>query len=114
MYYFKDGELGDTKRQCIGGMGSMYRAASYSGAWVHNERTGFGTLTFVNGDTIQGQFEHGQPHGVHVYTFHSTAKKNKRGAVVTRRRGARYVRGDRVEWIDDSAPIMKMVAIFNK
>lgn len=116
MHFLKDGEKGDVKRQCIGGMDSLYRAESYLGAWSHNERNGYGCLTYVNGDTIQGHFEHGQPHGVHVYTFHSTAKKDKKGnkgVLVARKRGARFVRGDRVEWIDEHSPIMKMVGVFS-
>jgi hypothetical protein len=114
MHFFKDGEKGDLQRQCIGGVGSAYRALSYRGNWEQNERNGYGTLTYVNGDTIEGHFEHGQPHGVHVYLFHSTAKKNRKGITVVKKRGARFVRGERIEWIDENSTIMKMVGIFQK
>jgi hypothetical protein len=109
MYYFKEGEMGDLKRLCIGGVGCMYRALKYSGAWEHGERNGTGLLTYTNGDTIYGNFLHGQPHGVHLYTFHSSAKKDKRGVLVTKKRGARYERGERVEWLDQKSPQMKLL-----
>lgn len=113
MHYFKDGEIGDLKRMCIGGVGSMYRAIKYDGAWEEGERNGVGVLTYTNGDTIQGNFMHGQPHGVHLYTFHSTAKKDHRGVTVARKRGARYERGERVEWLDEKSPLMRMMALFS-
>ena len=109
MLYFKEGELGDAKRLYIGGVGSLYRTFKYSGNWEHNERNGTGVLTYANGDTLQGNFLHGQPHGVLLYTFHSKAKKNGRGQLVARRRGARYERGERVEWLDDQSPLMKLL-----
>lgn len=109
MYYLKEGEIGDAKRMCIGGVGSLYRAMKYSGNWEHNERNGTGMLTYCNGDTLQGNFLHGQPHGVLLYTFHSTAKSNGRGKLIARTRGARFERGERIEWIDEKAPLMKML-----
>jgi hypothetical protein len=151
MHYLKEGELGDEQRLCVGGVGSLYRAASYRGAWVDDVRTGHGVLTYTNGDTLEGHFLHGQPHGVLLYTFHSTAnsraaaaakkKKNNNNSSATattaaageatgtgtgagtgagggskgkpRTRGARFERGERVEWIDEHSPLMKMLNAFH-
>ena len=33
MYYIKEGELGDSERLFIGGVGSLYRTMSYNGSW---------------------------------------------------------------------------------
>jgi len=33
MYYIKEGEMGDSERFFIGGVGSLYRTMSYDGSW---------------------------------------------------------------------------------
>jgi hypothetical protein len=114
MHYLKDGEIGDVKRMYIGGVGSLYRTARFSGQWEHGERNGVGLLTYTNGDTIHGNFLHGQPHGVHRYTFHSAAHKDKRGVLAARSRGARYDRGERVEWLDEKSPLMTLLSAFDR
>lgn len=112
MHYLRDGEIGDSARMFIGGTGSLYRTQHYKGGWVDDVRSGYGVLTYTNGDTIEGHFEHGVPHGVFLCVFHSKAKKNNRGITVTRRRGARYERGERVQWIDVNSNVMKMFGAF--
>jgi hypothetical protein len=67
--YLRDGEEGDPERMFIGGVDSMYRARLYAGTWVENVREGYGVLTYVNGDSIEGIFERGQPHGVCLNNF---------------------------------------------
>jgi len=47
-------------------------------------------MTYTNGDTLDGRFRNGHPHGTIVYTFVSTD-----GRV----RLAKYDRGTRIEWI---------------
>ena len=54
-------------------------------------REGLGVMTYANGDTLEGMFRSGQPHGRMVYTFVSTG-----GRV----RMAQYERGTRLHWIE--------------
>ena len=54
-------------------------------------RGGLGVMTYANGDTLEGMFRSGQPHGRIVYTFVSTG-----GRV----RLAQYERGTRLHWIE--------------
>lgn len=96
-YFMREGELGDTARQCIGGVGSMYRMKLFKGDYDENIRHGQGILTYTNSDTLEGKFIKGQPHGMMLYTFASTGKL----------RLALYVRGDRKEWIDQKLKEMK-------
>ena len=112
MYYFKEGELGDMQRLCISGVGSLYRALQYNGKWEDNERNGNGLLTYTNGDTLQGPFLHGQPHGVLIYAFNSTSKKNSKGKTIVKKRAARFERGNRIEWIQEDNKIMTMLTAF--
>lgn len=61
----------------------------YKGEFQNNIREGNGLLIYMNYDTLEGNFHHGQPHGTMVYTFASTGKI----------RFGKYLRGDRIEWI---------------
>jgi hypothetical protein len=73
--YLKDGEEGDPERMYIGGIDSMYRTRTYSGTWMENVRVGHGVLTYVTGDTIEGVFRNGLPHGIMLYTFNLKISK---------------------------------------
>lgn len=68
----------------------MYRIKIYKGQFVHDEREGEGMVIYPNGDTMQGHFQKGQPHGTMVFTF----AKSKRVSI------AKYVRGERKEWVE--------------
>ena len=95
---------------------SMYRIKIYTGNWVENVREGQGILTYVNGNTVEGTFCWGQPHGVCVVTFvtpisksiepQSTTTTNDSGAksptARSRIRHAEYCRGDRIRWLDSN------------
>lgn len=87
--YLRSGELGDANRLFIGGVGSLYRMSSFTGTWDNGVRSGIGVMTYTCGDTLEGHFRQGQPHGVMVYRFASTG----------RTRLARYDQGSRLEWI---------------
>mmetsp|Transcript_28230 Transcript_28230/g.62535 ORF Transcript_28230/g.62535 Transcript_28230/m.62535 type:complete len:300 (-) Transcript_28230:97-996(-) len=113
MYYLKEGELGDLARQCISGVGSMYRAKGFAGTWEADQRNGHGVLTYTSGDTLTGHFLHGQPQGVAMYAFESTAKVDAKGKRQVRKRGARFERGYRVEWLDDKTAAMKLFRAFD-
>ena len=76
MYYIRDGEMGDTERYCIGGVGSMYRMKLFKGEFMENIRQGRGVLTYTNDDRLEGHFENGQPHGTMLYFFGATGKLN--------------------------------------
>ena len=76
---------------CIGGQDSLYRFKSYSGEWCENQEMGIGVATYVNGDSIQGEFVNGQPHGVVIYHFARTNRKRR----------ARYHNGYRLEWLSE-------------
>lgn len=89
MHYMKNGEMGDPARHCVGGVDAMYRSLSFSGTWDMGVRQGVGMLTYANGDTLEGNFRSGQPHGVMVYRFASTGKT----------RLAQYDKGTRSDWI---------------
>jgi hypothetical protein len=67
----------------------MYRMHTFTGTWEDNTREGIGLMTYTCGDTLEGTFKNGQPHGVAVYRF---AKSG-------RTRLGRYDSGTRVEWI---------------
>lgn len=95
-YYLRDGDAGDSQRLFIGGIGSLYRIQSYTGQWEGNVRHGFGEVTYVNGDKIEGVFCQGQPSGICQITFGATGRV----------RYARFERGLRVLWLDDA--IQKM------
>lgn len=107
--YLREGDTGDLARQCIGGRGSMYRIALYEGHWDCNERHGAGKATYVNGDTISGNFINGILHGFAEYTFKSPPGSGK---PKERRRMVQYVRGERVEWMDKSAAAVKEASSF--
>lgn len=77
MYYIKHGEAGKSTRHYIGGVDSMYRIREYTGEWVNNVREGNGRITYMNGDTLEGTFANGQPHGMMVYTFVSTTGRTR-------------------------------------
>eukprot|EP01038_Epipyxis_sp_PR26KG_P005293 gene5293-7355_t len=87
--YLKNGEMGDGKRLCIGGIDSLYRTKEYQGSWVENKREGYGIMTYTNGDTIEGNFLNGLLEGTAVYKFINSGNI----------RYARYARGYRQEWI---------------
>lgn len=89
-FFLRDGEIGDAKRLFIGGVDSLYRFKSYKGQYVNDERQGNGVAVYTNGDTLEGHFEKGQPHGTIVCTFYPS----------NRVRLAKYNRGQRVEWIE--------------
>jgi hypothetical protein len=94
--YLLEGEAGDPKRLFIGGIDSLYRFKQYHGEWVDDEKEGQGVATYVNGDSIEGNFTRGQPHGVLLYHFSNGSE-----------RYATYLRGQRVEWTSDVAVNMK-------
>lgn len=73
----------------IGGLNSLYRMKSYKGEYIDDVREGNGIMTYTNGDTIDGSFVRGLPHGTMVYTFASTGKT----------RIAKYERGKRSNWV---------------
>lgn len=88
MFYIREGEMGDRDRQCIGGVGSMYRMKLFQGEFVENVREGRGVLTYTNDDRLEGTFRNGQPHGTMLYVFATTGKTNV----------AEYRNGDRISW----------------
>jgi hypothetical protein len=102
--YLREGDKGDLARQCIGGRHSMYRVDFYEGNWVDNERHGAGTVTYINGDTVSGNFVNGTVDGFAEYTFVSGGKR--------RRRMVRYVRGERKEWMAAGAKAAKEASSF--
>jgi hypothetical protein len=55
----------------------MYRTRTYSGTWVENVRVGHGVLTYVTGDTVEGVFRNGLPHGIILYTFNLKISKKE-------------------------------------
>lgn len=63
-------------------------------------REGFGTLTFNNGDILEGHFVNGHAHGTCIYTFRSG-----------KRRKARYVNGNRISWLNVMEKKKKGLAI---
>jgi hypothetical protein len=73
----------------IGGVDCLYRIKSYKGQYVEDKRQGNGIITYPNGDTLEGHYENGQPHGTMVQTFVQTGRV----------RMAKFVRGERVEWV---------------
>jgi hypothetical protein len=105
----KKGDAGEPDKMFTGGVGSLYRVESYDGTWYHGERftvfvfilswhnyfvpcrTGTGIIKYLNGDTVEGTFVNGQPHGYVIYFF----AKSKR------RRQARYHFGYRLEWLEE-------------
>jgi hypothetical protein len=87
--YLREGEAGDPDRLFIGGTGSLYRFETYVGEWFEGWKEGQGLITYVNGDTIEGPFYKGQPHGKVIVIRHSTGKK----------RECIYERGYLKEWL---------------
>lgn len=63
---------------------------------MDDEKEGEGVATYVNGDSIEGNFVRGQPHGVLLYRFANGKQKY-----------ATYVRGQRVDWTSDIAINLK-------
>jgi hypothetical protein len=88
--FIKDGELGDANNLYIGGVDSLYRMLSYSGEYHDDVREGNGIMTYANGDTVDGNFLFGLPHGTMVYTFCKTGKT----------RVAKYRNGYRLGWTE--------------
>jgi hypothetical protein len=74
----------------------LYRFQLYEGQWNHDEKEGQGIATYVNGDTIEGPFVKGQPHGILLYRFRNGKEKY-----------ATFVRGQRVEWTSEVEISMK-------
>lgn len=68
----------------------MYRVKLYQGQYEDDFRQGPGMITYTNGDSLSGHFQRGQPHGTMVYTF----------AISKTTKIAKYVRGERAEWIE--------------
>lgn len=64
--------------------------SSFSGTWDNNTRTGVGVMTYTCGDTVEGHFQDGHPHGVMVYKFFATGKTKL----------AKYEHGTRLNWIN--------------
>lgn len=89
-YFVRNGESGDSDRLNIGGVDFLYRVSTYKGTYEDDIREGLGLLTYTNGDTLEGNFSKGQPHGTMIYQFATSGKI----------RLAKYVRGDRMEWIE--------------
>lgn len=75
---------------CIGGTDFLYRVKLYQGQYEDDFRQGPGIITYTNGDSLSGHFQRGQPHGTMVYTF----------AISKTTKIAKYVRGERAEWIE--------------
>ncbi|EQC42693.1 hypothetical protein SDRG_00420 [Saprolegnia diclina VS20] len=82
-------EMGDDRRQHIGGNDALYRMLKYTGAYCDDVRHGRGMLYFTNGDGIDGDFVCGHVHGAAEYVFASG-----------RRRRGRWEHGHRVAWAD--------------
>ena len=80
----------------IGGVDSLYRFKKYDGQWVNDVKEGQGIATYVNDDSIEGNFVNGQPHGILLYLFANGKKKY-----------ATYVRGQRIEWASDMTVNLK-------
>ena len=97
----------------MGGRGSTYRIALYEGNWFEGERHGAGKVTYVNGDTVSGNFVNGVLDGFAEFEFMGdqpgrappTGKKR-------RRRMVHFVRGERKEWMDKSAKAVKEASSF--
>jgi len=71
----------------------MYRPCEYEGEWVQGRRTGHGTLRYLNGDEIEGEFLDGFLEGLAVYRFKGGAHGSQY---------AMYERGHRLRWAGDS------------
>jgi hypothetical protein len=67
--YLREGEAGDPQRYFIGGVGSLYRFKHYSGEWKYDEKDGEGKGTYVNGESVEGNFRKGRPHGILLYRY---------------------------------------------
>jgi hypothetical protein len=61
----------------------------YKGEYIDDVRHGNGIMTYTNGDTLDGNFRYGLPHGTMVYTFAASGKT----------RIAKYLNGYRSEWV---------------
>ncbi len=48
---------------------------SYYGYWENNERNGEGVMTYVNQDVYSGNWKNGQKHGLGTYVFFATGMK---------------------------------------
>ncbi len=101
--YLRIGDKGDVERQCVGGRGSMYRYEKYEGEWQEDSKEGHGTLYFVNGDSLTGLFNHGQPTGLIKVIF------SKHGRV----RWAQYERGIRKTWVANQIALSKATSAIN-
>mmetsp|Transcript_25731 Transcript_25731/g.43349 ORF Transcript_25731/g.43349 Transcript_25731/m.43349 type:complete len:550 (-) Transcript_25731:116-1765(-) len=100
--YLREGEAGDAKRLFIGGVGSLYRFRLFDGMWQNDVREGHGVATYVNGDTIEGNFISGRAHGIVKYTFASTGAVNH----------AMYCRGIRESFDSkESAKVLSNMAL---
>jgi hypothetical protein len=99
--YLLEGESGDPDRLFIGGIDSLYRFKHYEGQWNNDEKEGQGKATYVNGDSIEGEFHRGQPHGILLYRFANGKEKY-----------ATFVRGQRVEWTSDVEIKMKKALVW--
>ena len=47
----------------------------YSGDWQDDVRHGYGTYTYVNGDTYEGEWSNNMRHGQGVYSYSHTGAK---------------------------------------
>ena len=48
---------------------------SYLGYWAEDTRNGYGTYTYINGDTYEGEWSNNLRHGQGTYTFADSGVK---------------------------------------
>ena len=82
----------------VGGNNALYRPYSYKGDWSDHKKHGVGTLIYLNGLEIEGEFVSGHPHGNCILKY--PKRKTDKHRIC---REGRWVRGTVVEWFDYSA-----------
>ena len=94
---------GDKKRFHYGGVGACYRYFSYEGNWDMNIKSGWGIISYSNGDTISGQFTNGHIHGRATYSYNSPSfDSNPEPVGDGKKRIGIWERGIRKKWITTS------------
>ena len=60
---------------------------THTGEWSDDVRNGFGTYTYINGDTYEGEWSNNLRHGQGTYTYAESGAKYVGGWVNGRREG---------------------------
>lgn len=64
----------------------------YEGSWIHDKATGYGRVTYPNGDTYEGSWERGRRHGQGIYEFADPVGIKIEGT---------WIQGKYVDWDQD-------------